>query len=65
MVLFDSSDSSQLQPSTTDMAITRLAEELESYLFNDFESESSEDELEEREPEPQEFQGKYIPYVVA
>lgn len=50
-VSFDDSDTTQLQDSAADMAIARLAEELESFLFNDFESESSEDELEERHPE--------------
>ena len=39
------------------MAISQLAEGLESFLFNDFESESSEDDLEERDPE---FYGMYL-----
>lgn len=51
-VSFDDLDTTQLQESATDMAIGRLAEELEYFLFNDSLSESSEDELEERDPEP-------------
>ncbi|KAE9385484.1 hypothetical protein BT96DRAFT_949810 [Gymnopus androsaceus JB14] len=50
-VSFNDSDTTQLQASALDMAISQLAEELESFLFNDFESESSEDDLEERDPE--------------
>lgn len=53
IVSFDDSDTTQLQPSATDMAISRLAEELESYLFDDFGSESSEDELDEQDMLPE------------
>ncbi|KAE9388069.1 hypothetical protein BT96DRAFT_1004526 [Gymnopus androsaceus JB14] len=54
-VSFDGSDTAQLQASAADMAIAQLAKELETFMFNDFGSESSEDEFEERDPSPECF----------
>lgn len=48
-VSFNDSDNTQLQASATNMAIARLAEELETYIFNDSDSESFANELEERD----------------
>lgn len=51
-VTFNESDITELQRSDHDLALERLGEELNSYLFDESDSENSDNELEER--------GKYI-----
>lgn len=48
-VAFEESDSTHLQASAVELAVGRLAEELETFMFDDIGSESSAADLEERD----------------